>query len=116
LEHVRLIRQDASGPANLLLAFDVRHNRLLLIATSLPLSQETQRGYRKRPWTEPRFGDLKGHGFDFQACHLRHPDRLDRLMVAMALAYLRLCFLGSAACSPVWSSWLIVPTPASAAS
>jgi hypothetical protein len=96
LEQVRLTQQ-AFGPVNILLTFDARHNRLVPIVTSLPLPQEAQRWYRKRPWTEPLFGDLKGHGFDFQTSRLRHPDRLDRFMIAMALAYLWLCFLGSAA-------------------
>ena len=43
------------------------------------------------------FGDVKGHGFDFQTCRLRHPERVCRLMLAVALAYVWLCFLGSIA-------------------
>jgi hypothetical protein len=98
LEQVRLTQQDAFGPVNLLLVFNPRHNLPVPIVTNLPLPQETRCWYRKLPWTEPLFGDLKGHGFDFQTCCLRHPDRLDCLMIAIALAYLWLCALGSMAC------------------
>jgi hypothetical protein len=61
------------------------------------LFEEARYWYRKRPWIEPLFGDMKGHGFDFQTSRLRHPERLSRLMLAVALAYLWLCFLGSVA-------------------
>jgi hypothetical protein len=97
LEQVRLTQQDAFGPVNRLLVFDPRHNCSVPIVTNLALPQAARRWYCKRPWTEPLFGDLKGHGFDFQTSRLRHPDRLDRFMIAIALAYLWLCFLGSVA-------------------
>jgi hypothetical protein len=97
LEQVHLTQQDAFGPVNRLLVFDPRHNCAVPIVTNLALPQAARRWYCKRPWTEPLFGDLKGHGFDFQTSRLRHPDRLDRFMIAIALAYLWLCFLGSVA-------------------
>ena len=36
--------------------------------------------------SEPMFSDFKSHGFDLEAPQLRAPDRLDRLLVIMALA------------------------------
>ena len=97
LEQVYLTRQAACGPVNIWLTWDTKHNRLVPIVTNLSLPDEVRYWYGKRPWIEPLFGDVKGHGFDLQTCRLRHPDRLDRLMLAVALAYLWLCFLGSVA-------------------
>jgi hypothetical protein len=56
--------------------------------------EEARYWYRKRSWIEPVFGDIKGHGFDLQNSRLRHPQRISRLMLAVALAYLWLLFLG----------------------
>ena len=95
LEQVYLTQDAAFGPINLWLTWDDEHERLLPLATNLCLAEEVPYWYRRRAWTEPLFGDLKGHGFDWQTCRLRHPERLSRLMLAVALAYLWLCFLGT---------------------
>lgn len=97
LEKVYLTQYAAFGPLNVWLTWDSKHQRLLPVITNLELPQEVADWYAKRPWIEPLFGDVKGHGFDLQTCRLRHPERLCRLMLAVALAYLWLCFLGSLA-------------------
>lgn len=97
LEQVYLTQQAAFGPVNVWLTWDTKHNRLVPIVTNLSLPQELHHWYQKRPWIEPLFGDVKGHGFDLQTSRLRHPERLDRLMLAVSLAYLWMCFLGSVA-------------------
>lgn len=94
LPNVYLTQANPFGPVNLLLLWDEKNQRLLPLVTNLPLPEEAQYWYRHRPWIEPLFGDIKGHGFDFQTCRLRHPERISRLMLAVALAYLWLCFLG----------------------
>ena len=40
------------------------------------------------------FGGMKGHGFDFEQSRLRHPDRLNRLMLAVSLVYIWLISVG----------------------
>jgi hypothetical protein len=45
-------------------------------------------------WIEEMFGDMKKHGFDLQASHLRHFLRLSRLTLAVCLFYLWLVALG----------------------
>lgn len=97
LEQVYLTRQAGFGPVNVWLTWDTKHHRLLPIVTNLDLPQEVAYWYAKRPWIEPLFGDVKGHGFDLQTCRLRHPERICRLMLAVALAYLWMCFLGTVA-------------------
>ena len=97
LQQVYLTRQTGFGPVNVWLTWDTKHQRLVPVVTNLPVADEAGYWYAKRPWIEPLFGDVKGHGFDLQTCRLRHPARLDRLMLAVSLAYLWMCFLGSVA-------------------
>lgn len=103
LEGVWLTQAAPFGPVNILLVWDERHHRQVPLVTNFDLSAEARYWYRKRPWIEPLFGDVKGHGFDLQTSRLRHPERLSRLMLAVALAYLWLCFLGSVALIFGWA-------------
>jgi hypothetical protein len=73
---------------------DEANDRLLALVINLPLLEEARYWYRKRFWIEPMFGDIKGNGFDLQTSRLRHPERIMRLMPAVALADLWLLFLG----------------------
>lgn len=97
LEHVHFTRSATFGPVNIWLTWDTKNNRLLPLVTNLALPDEVVYWYAKRPWIEPLFGDIKGHGFDLQSCRLRHPERIDRLLLAVSLAYLWLCFLEAVA-------------------
>jgi hypothetical protein len=65
-----------------------------LLATNLPEPAPTHRVYARRMWIEELFGDLKGHGFDLEATHLRHPQRLSRLTLAVCLLYVWLVLGG----------------------
>ena len=65
-----------------------------LLATNLPDRQSAQRAYARRMWVEEMFGDLKDHGFDLEATHLRHFLRLSRLTLAICLLYVWLVLLG----------------------
>ena len=94
LEDVYLTKDQPTGPVNVLLTWDEPQQRLVVLVTNLSTPDEALYWYKKRYWIEPLFGDIKGHGFDLQTSRLRHPERLSRLMLAIALAYLWLCFLG----------------------
>jgi len=95
LEDVYLTQAHTFGPLNLLVTWDDKRNQLLPLVTDLALPDEVQAWYPKRFWTEPLYGDCKGHGFDFQSSRLCHPERLAQLMLAIALAYLWMLFLGA---------------------
>ncbi len=58
-----------------------------LLATNLPTKAQTQPAYRRRMWIEELFGDLKGHGFDWEHTHLIHFARLSRMALVAALLY-----------------------------
>lgn len=51
--------------------------------------------YRRRMWIEELYGDLKGHGFDLEATHLLHADRISRLMLGVCIAFVWFICLGS---------------------
>lgn len=65
-----------------------------LLATNLATLTAALQAYRRRMWIEEMFGDLKKHGFDLEATHLRHVQRLSRLTLLVALLYLWLLFQG----------------------
>lgn len=77
-----------------------------LIATNLPSAPLTFRAYRRRMWIEEMFGDWKGHGFDFENTHVRHPERLSILTLAVALLYLWLVFDGFKLVKNGGSKWV----------
>lgn len=66
-----------------------------LLTTNLPQARLALQAYRRRMWIEETFGDLKGHGFDLEATHLRHFLRLSRLTLAVCYLYVWLVTLGS---------------------
>jgi hypothetical protein len=97
LEGVSLTKASPWGLVHILLTWDEANHRLVPLVTNLPLLEEARYWYRKRFWIEPVFGDIKGHGFDLQTCRLRQRERILRPILAVALAYLWLLFLGGAA-------------------
>jgi len=95
LEGVYLTQDQAFGPLNLLVTWDGQRDQLLPLVTDFELPDEVLAWYPKRFWTEPLYGDCKGHGFDLQSSRLGHPERIAQLMLAVALAYLWMLFLGA---------------------
>jgi hypothetical protein len=65
-----------------------------LLTTNLPSPRAACQAYARRMWIEEMFGDWKGHGWNLQATHLRHPDRLSRLLLALCLLYVWLLLYG----------------------
>jgi len=51
--------------------------------------------YEKRMWIEEMYGDMKGHGFNLEATHLRDTDRINRLLLGICIAYVWFVSLGS---------------------
>ncbi len=56
------------------------------IATSVPPSLSTARSYAKRWGIEAMFSDFKSRGFGISESQLRSPDKLNRLILIMAIA------------------------------
>jgi hypothetical protein len=57
------------------------------IVCSEPATPHILTLYATRMWTDEMFRDLKSQGFHLEQTRLTHTDRIDRLMLALALAY-----------------------------
>jgi hypothetical protein len=68
-----------------------------LLATNLPHLNAALHAYRRRPWIEETFGDLKANGFDLESTRLHTDERLERLTLAVMFLYLDLLATGSRA-------------------
>lgn len=77
-----------------------------LLTTNLSDARLTRRVYARRMWIEEMFGDWKGHGWDLQTTHLRHPDRLSRLLLAICLLYVWLVIYGARVIKAGWRDWV----------
>jgi len=82
---------------NLLAHWETGEEQPWLLATNLATRQDTLRAYRRRPWIEEMFGDMKKHGFDLESSHLRHALHLSRLTLAVAMLTVWLIAYGAQA-------------------
>jgi hypothetical protein len=90
----RLLLTKASPfPTCLVLYWQKGEKKPWYLATNLLDPRQILRLYRRRMWIEEMFGDMKGHGFDLEASHLRHFLRLSPLTLAVCLLYLWLVAL-----------------------
>jgi hypothetical protein len=84
LRDVRLFNHGV--PTNLGILHEPGHPEPWIIAMNDPPNRATVRDYGSRWGIEPMFSDFKSRGFQLGDTHLRAPDRLDRLLLLMALA------------------------------
>lgn len=84
LPDVRLFHQEA--PTNLGILHEAGHPEPWIIAMDCAPNRAAVRDYGRRWGIEPLFSDYKSRGFDVAATPLRAPDRLNRLLLLMALA------------------------------
>lgn len=82
------LTQSDSYPVNLLIHWKSGEKTPWCLATNLPDKRQALAYYKRRPWIEEMFGDMKGHGFDLEASMLHSFLRLSRLTLAVALLYL----------------------------
>jgi len=84
LPHVRLFNQGVA--TNLALGHEPGHPEPWIIAMNDPPHRATVRDYASRWGIEPLFSDFKSRGFQLEDTQLQAADRLDRLLLIMALA------------------------------
>jgi hypothetical protein len=89
-----LLTADNAYPTSLVLYRQSGQALPWFLATNCACPRVAIRLYRRRMWIEEMFGDLKSNGFDVEASHLRQAQRLDRLMLALALLYVWFIALG----------------------
>lgn len=100
LENVLWTHQQF-GPVNVAVVWDEQEQDSMYLISSFALLGETCYWYDRRFWTEPLFRDDKSMGFNLQDSRLSDPQRMMRLLLIIALAYLWLLCLG---CLAVLSS------------
>lgn len=64
-----------------------------LLLTDLPATLARCTEYRRRTWEEEGFRDWKSSGWNWQRSRVRQPDRVERLILVMALATLWMAVL-----------------------
>lgn len=65
------------------------------LLSSLCAVRPILKSYQRRMWIEEMYGDMKGHGFDLEATHLRDTERIARLVMAVCWVYVWFMALGS---------------------
>ena len=82
------------GPINLACCFDLGEDEPMYVATNQPASGRTFLEFTKRMHIEEMFRDFKEAGFRVHKCRIQVKERLDRLLLIVALAYIFLIHLG----------------------
>ena len=92
---VYLTREYHYGPVSVVLHWEEGEDEPWYLVTDVEASRATIKTYKVRMWTEEMYGDMKGHGFDLEATHMRDLDRLSRLVLGVCIVYAWLISLGS---------------------
>src|SRR6266545_1968179 len=87
LEHVQMTA-ERYGPVMLLGIWETNQEAPIYLVTSLSDPASAADWYRLRFRIERLFANHKSRGFHIHKSHLRHPERLARLLLATSLAYL----------------------------
>ena len=89
-----LLDWDAALLTNLVAVWRTNDSEAWLLITDLPPCRTRCTEYRHRTWHEELFRDLKSLGLDWGHSRVRRPERVERLLLALALAVLWLLALG----------------------
>jgi DDE family transposase len=79
---------DEATVANVVALWRPADKEPWLLVTDLPASPARCRDYRRRTWEEELFRDLKSFGWQWQRSRVRRPERVERLLLVLALATL----------------------------
>jgi len=89
-----LTKEHDFGPVNLMVDWNPNEDTPRYIVLDQPADRQAWRRGRKRFWIEPTFRDWKSYGFDLENSELDDPQRLANLLLAMAITYVWMLFLG----------------------
>jgi hypothetical protein len=91
---VALTEAHSFGPVNLLAHWSPNEETPRYWALDQPANQAAWRRGRKRYWIEPTFRDWKSYGFDLEHSQVEDTDRLEVLVLGMAITTVWLIHLG----------------------
>jgi hypothetical protein len=92
---VRLTEKHNAGWYWLLLHWETGEEEPWYLVSDQPGKNALLKTYRKRMWVEEMYGDMKGHGFDLEATHLKDATRISRLVLGICIVFVWLITLGS---------------------
>lgn len=87
LSGVRFTQAHQVGPVNMLIVWQAAKKGHWFFVTNFDTQVEAQKWYRKRFTTETLFSDFKGRGFHLDETGLWLPERVKRLVMVAAMAY-----------------------------
>lgn len=92
------------GPVHVFCHHEPNHASPWYLISNIDHPPSVIRLYRKRFGIETLFGDLKSRGFNIHKSKLRHPERLERLLIAVCLAFIFTILAGvrSHQFDPIW--------------
>lgn len=76
------------GPVHVFCHHEPTHDAPWYLVSNIDHPPTVVRLYRKRFGIETLFGDLKSRGFNIHKSKLRHPERLEKLLIAVCLAFI----------------------------
>lgn len=88
------LTKEHFGPVNLIADWSPNQDFPRFWSLDLPADPSAWRRGRKRFWIEPSFRDWKSYGFDLEASQLEDPQRLEVLLLGMAVTTLWMIHLG----------------------
>lgn len=91
---VLFTEQNQVGPVNIMVIWHVKKKEHWFFVTDFETLAEGKRCYQKRFTIETLFSDVKSRGFDLEKSHLKTPERADRLLLVVAIAYIFVVFWG----------------------
>lgn len=105
-EEVSFTTKHQYGPVACYTCWESPHPEPLLLIYRLPPDRTPRETYDVRFWTDPLFADCKEAGFRLNTSRLRHADRLSRLLLAVAAAYLWMVCLGATVIAQDVADWV----------
>jgi hypothetical protein len=87
--------KKASHRVNLVTVWDRDQEEPWLLITNLTDAEKVREIYADRFWIEEMFSDHKSRGLNLESTRLTDPDRIERLLVAVTLAYLWIMEVGA---------------------
>lgn len=106
LEQVAFTTKHHYGPVSCFACWEEPHPAPLLLVYHLPPDWSPRQTYQPRFWTEPLFSDCKEGGFRLNTSRLNQADRLGRLFLAVAAAYLWMICLGVQVIAQGLADWV----------
>jgi len=94
MQQIILTEQHAFGPVNLIIDWNPKEDQPRYWVLDQRADRHAWRRGRKRFWIEPTNRDLKSAGFDLEQSAVPDPARLANLVLAMAVTWLWMVYVG----------------------